>query len=110
MKNNIIYKILSFCIFFSISNIVFASDEKNFLSLKNNEVNLRQGPAKDYPIKLIYVKKYLPVAILDKSETWKKIRDFNSNTGWVHTSQLSKKKSAICKKNNSIIQKKPTFF
>ena len=35
-----------------------------FLSLKNNEVNLRQGPSFEYPIKLIYKKKYLPVIII----------------------------------------------
>ena len=81
-----------------------------FLTLKNNEVNLRQGPSFEYPIKLIYKKKYLPVKILDKSETWRKIRDFDNNSGWIHTSQLSKKKTAICIKNNSMLCKKPTIF
>ena len=34
------------------------ADEDNFfLSLKKNEVNLRQGPSLEYPIKLIYKKK-----------------------------------------------------
>ena len=78
--------------------------------MKNNEVNLRQGPSFKYPIKLIYKKKYLPVIILDKSETWRKISDFENNSGWIHVSQLSKKKSAINIKNNSIIYKKPTIF
>ena len=82
----------------------------NFLSLKNNEVNLRQGPSFEYPIKFIYKKKYLPIEVLDESETWRKIRDFENNSGWIHTSQLSKKKTAICIKNNSVIYKKPTIF
>ena len=88
----------------------FANESKKFLSLKNNEVNLRQGPSFEYPIKFIYKKKYLPVEILDKSETWRKIKDFENNSGWIHASQLSKKKSAICKKNNSVLYKKPTIF
>jgi len=88
----------------------FAKESINFLSLKNNEVNLRQGPSFEYPIKFIYKKKYLPVEILDKSETWRKIKDFKNNSGWIHASQLSKKKSAICKKNNSVLYKKPTIF
>ena len=88
----------------------FANENINFLSLKNNEVNLRQGPSLEYPIKLIYKKKYLPVIILDKSETWRKIRDFENNTGWIHVSQLSKKKSAINIKDNSVIHKKPTIY
>ena len=108
-KYYLIILVLCFLILFFIPNS-FANESKNFLSLKNNKVNLRQGPSFEYPIKFVYKKKYLPVEILDKSETWKKIRDLNSNTGWIHTSQLSKKKSAICIKNNSILQKKPTLF
>ena len=88
----------------------FANENINFLSLKNNEVNLRQGPSFEYPIKLIYKKKYLPVIIIDKSETWRKIKDFENNSGWIHISQLSKKKTAINIKNNSVLYKKSTTF
>ena len=98
-----IFILLSFCSSFADENI-------NFLSLKNDEVNLRQGPSFEYPIKLAYKKKYLPVIILSKSETWRKIKDFENNTGWIHISQLSKKKSAINIKNNSILYKKPTIY
>ena len=94
---------------FSFSKSV-ASEFANFLSLKNNEVNLRQGPSFEYPIKLIYKKKYLPVEILDKFETWRKIIDFDNNSGWIHTSQLSKKKTAINIEENSLLFKKPTVY
>ena len=108
-KNYLIFLFLFFSILFFLPKS-FASEITNFLSLKKNEVNLRQGPSFKYPIKLIYKKKYLPVIILDKSETWRKIKDFENNSGWIHSSQLSKKKSAICKKNNSVLYKKPTIF
>ena len=87
-----------------------SNENLNFLSLKNTEVNLRQGPSFEYPIKLIYKKKYLPVIILDKSGTWRKIIDFKNNSGWIHISQLSKKKSAINTKNNSVLYKKSTIY
>ena len=88
----------------------FANENLIFLSLKNNEVNVRVGPSKEYPIKFTYNKKYFPVKILDKSGTWRKIIDFQNNSGWIHISQLSKKKSAINIKNNNIIYKKSTIF
>ena len=113
MKKNNKHYLIIFVLFFFILFYFpksFANESKNFLSLKNNEVNLRQGPSFEYPIKFIYKKKYLPVEILDKSETWRKIKDFKNNSGWIHASQLSKKKSAICKKNNSVLYKKPTIF
>jgi len=109
-KNNyFIFIILffSFLLFFSNIN---ANENKEFLTLKNIEVNLRQGPSFEYPIKLIYKKKYLPVIITDKLETWRQIKDFENNSGWIHISQLSKRKSGINIKNNSIIYKKPTIY
>ena len=113
MKKNSQKYLISLVLFFSILSFLpklFANEKINFLSLKNNEVNLRQGPSFKYPIKLTYNKKYLPVIILDKSETWRKIKDFENNSGWIHVSQLSKKNSAINIKNNSILFKKPTIY
>jgi len=108
-KNYLVFLITSLLVLFFFSKL-YASESKKFLSLKNNEVNLRQGPSFKYPIKLIYKKKYLPVLILDKSETWRKIKDFNNNYGWIHVSQLSKKKTALNFKNNSILYKNPTIY
>ena len=101
--------ILFFFFFLSFSNIS-ANEKKEFLTLKNIEVNLRQGPSFEYPIKLVYKKKYFPVIIIDKSETWRQIKDFENNSGWIHISQLSKRKSAINIKDNSIIYKKPSIY
>ena len=105
---------LSF-LFYFVSLIIFlpealSKDNLNFLSLKNNEVNLRQGPSFEYPIILIYKKKHLPVLILDKSHAWRKIKDFQNNVGWIHISQLSKKKSALNIKSNSLLYKNSTIY
>ena len=108
-KNYYTFLVLFFLINLFIQKSL-ASESVKFLSLKNNEVNVRVGPSKKYPVKFIYKKKYLPVEILDKSETWRKIKDFEKNSGWIHISQLSKKKSAINIKNNSILYKKPTIY
>jgi len=97
-------------VFFLFLTDVEANENKEFLTLKNDKVNLRLGPSFEYPIKLIYKKKYLPVEIIDKSEVWIKIKDFENNSGWIHISQLSKEKSGINIKNNSIIYKKPTIY
>ena len=99
-----------FIIFLFFFTNLFAKEDINFLSLKNNEVNLRQGPSFKHPVKLIYKKKYLPILILNKSETWRKTKDFENNSGWIHISQLSKKKSALNMKNNSVLYRKPTIY
>ena len=110
IKNKLYFFIL---VVFLLSNLLLpvkADDGIKFLTLKNDKVNLRQGPSFDYPIKLIYKKKYLPVIIINKSETWRQIKDHQSNSGWIHISQLSKRKSAINIKENSIVYKKPTIY
>ena len=95
-------------LFFFLTFETYAQNQ--FLSLKKNKVNVRYGPGFDYPIKFIYKKKYLPLLITDKLQSWRKIKDFENNSGWIHISQLSKKKSAININNNSIMYKKSTFY
>ena len=75
----------------SLSNLAIndlLAVEKKFLTLRNNKVNLRQGPSFQYPVKIFYNKKYLPVIIEDKSENFRKIRDHQNNSGWIHVSKL----------------------
>ena len=84
-----------FFIFFLFTFKSAYSKNEFFLTLRNDKVNLRQGPSFDYPIKIFYKKKFLPVLIQDKSDNFRKIRDHENNTGWIHISQLSKKKAAI---------------
>ena len=95
-------------IFLNLPN-VFAKDEY-FRTLRNEKVNLRQGPSFDYPIKIFYKKKFLPVLVQDKSDNFRKIRDHENNSGWIHISQLSKKKAAIVVGKDLIMFKSPTVF
>ena len=101
----IIYIALFFC--FLIQSL-FANEY--FLTLRNDKVNLRQGPSFEYPIKLFYKKKFLPVLIQDKFENFRKIRDHENNTGWIHISQLSKKKAAITIDDNVLVFNKSSIY
>ena len=86
------------------------AEESYYLTLRNDKVNLRQGPSLNYPIKLVYKKKFLPILIQDKSGNFRKVLDHENNTGWIHISQLSKKKAALSIQDGSIIYQKPSFF
>tara|TARA_B100001564_G_C20002597_1_gene386531 strand:- start:37 stop:477 length:441 start_codon:yes stop_codon:yes gene_type:complete len=96
-------------IFFYLSTNLFSSEEY-FLTLRNEKVNLRQGPSFEYPIKLFYKKKYLPVLVQDKSNNFMKIRDHENNSGWIHISQLSKKKAAITIDDDLILFSNSTIY
>ena len=98
-----------FLIFLFSFELVHAKDEY-FRTLRYEKVNLRQGPGKDYPIKIFYKKKFLPVIIQDSSDNFRKIRDHENNSGWIHISQLSKKKAAIVTDNDLIMFSSATIY
>ena len=95
-------------IFNYLSLNVFA-DERLYMSLKNDTVNVRFGPGLNYPIKYIYNKKNYPILVIDEIENFRKIIDHKKNTGWIHISQLKKNNSFISKKN-LILFSKPSNF
>tara|TARA_B100002051_G_C16174868_1_gene364510 strand:+ start:58 stop:510 length:453 start_codon:yes stop_codon:yes gene_type:complete len=104
-----ISRVLIFYVFIFGSFYCFA-EENYYLTLRNDEVNLRQGPSLNYPIKLVYKKKFLPILIKDKSENFRKVLDHENNSGWIHVSQLSKKKAALNIFDKSIIFQKPSIY
>ena len=101
--------ILLFCFILLPFQKVYSNNEY-FKTLRNDNVNLRQGPSFDYPIKIFYKKKFLPVLIQDRSDNFRKIRDHENNTGWIHISQLSKKKAAIVIDDNLILFNNSTIY
>ena len=101
--------LITFIIYFLIIFPIKFTFADEFVMLKNNKVNVRYGPSFDYPIKYIYLKKYLPIKVIDKKENFRRIIDHKHNSGWIHTSQLKKSSSVILTKNQFIFSK-PTKY
>ena len=100
---------ISFFILFLLVDYSYAESDY-YMTLRSDKVYLRGGPSFEYPIKLIYKKKFLPVLIIDKSYNFRKIIDHENNSGWIHISKLSKKKAALNNEDKSIIFKKPSEY
>lgn len=78
-----------------------------FVSFKSSEVNMRSGPGTDYPITWVYKRKHLPVEIVEEYENWRKIKDFQGNTGWVFKAMIQGERSAMIKKGLEPLYKRP---
>ena len=101
--------LITFIIYFIFIFPIKFTFADEFVMLKNNKVNVRYGPSFDYPIKYIYLKKYLPIKVIDKKENFRRIIDHKHNSGWIHTSQLKKSSSVILTEKQFIFSK-PTKF
>ena len=66
-----------------------------FVSLRSEEVNLRTGPGVRYPVEWVFVRRQMPVEILQEFETWRRIRDRDGTEGWVHQSMLTGRRAAV---------------
>ena len=66
-----------------------------YVSLKSNDANIRVGPSKKYPIVLKYTIKNYPLKVLEEYEEWRRVEDFKQNTGWIHKSLITGKRTGI---------------
>ena len=78
-----------------------------FASLRSDEVNVRTGPGTRYPVDWMFKRKAMPVEIVAEFENWRKIRDWQGASGWVHQSLLSGKRSFIIARKAAVVHKTP---
>jgi SH3-like domain-containing protein len=66
-----------------------------FVSLKSTKANMRVGPGSKYKVEWLYMRKGLPMEIIQEFDNWRKVRDAEGNEGWMLHSLLSGKRTAI---------------
>ena len=59
-----------------------------FVSLRRDEVNVRFGPGKQYPINWVFTRRGIPVEIIAEFGNWRKIRDYEGVEGWINAGLL----------------------
>lgn len=66
-----------------------------FVSLRSEEVNLRTGPGVRYPVEWVFLRRQMPVEIVQEFENWRRVRDREGTEGWVHQSMLTGRRTAV---------------
>lgn len=64
-------------------------------TLRYDEVRMRVGPSKEYPIEWVYRRKGLPVKVIRVREGWRLVEDPDGEQGWVSRSQLEPERGAM---------------
>ncbi len=69
--------------FFLSSSLSFAQT----VSVKKDNVNVRSGPGKSFPVSMELFKGY-PLKVLETKGDWQKISDFENDSGWIYSPLL----------------------
>lgn len=77
-------------------------------SLKSEDVNLRKGPGTRYPIEWVYRRHDLPVQIEREYDVWRLVEDQDGVKGWVHTANLTGRRSFVVKGSERVLHRSGT--
>jgi SH3-like domain-containing protein len=66
-----------------------------FASLKSDKVQLHHGPGAEFPVAWVFRRAGLPVEITRETDAWSEVRDAEGTTGWVWTTALSRRRTAL---------------
>ncbi len=72
-----------------------AAPVPRFVSLRADEVNMRAGPGVRYPVEWVYKRRGLPVKVVETYDNWRKVKDAEGTTGWIHVSMLSGRRTGL---------------
>ncbi len=78
-----------------------------FVTFRAPAANLRTGPGKRYPIDWVIAAKGWPVEVIAEVDQWRKVRDWDGDTGWVNRIMLSGKRSVLVKTDNAKLRDDP---
>jgi len=77
-----------------------------FVSIKFNKANLRSGPGSEYPVLWQYRQIGLPLLVDAEFGIWRKVRDSEGTTGWMHGAGLSLRRMAFIHESMTKIYKR----
>lgn len=73
-----------------------------FASLASNEVNIRSGPGKNYPIQWVYERKGYPVEIDREFEGWRRVTMIDGTRGWVFRGLISSMRTVLIEADENV--------
>ncbi len=97
MVNKFFSSILVLIAVILLSSTVVSAE---MVSISGDDVNLRSGPGTTYGVKWRYGSGF-PLRVLEKKGEWLKVEDFESDTGWLHRSLVTKAGHMIVKANRN---------
>ncbi|MDR9395380.1 MAG: SH3 domain-containing protein [Roseovarius sp.] len=78
-----------------------------YVSMKADEANVRRGPSMTHRIDWIFQRRDLPLKITAEHGHWRRVRDRDGASGWVHYSLLSGVRTALVEADMLDLRRNP---
>jgi SH3-like domain-containing protein len=78
-----------------------------FVSLGASVANLRLGPGADDAVVAVYRRQGLPLKVVDEEDNWRQVEDYEGERGWIHSSLLSGRRTAIVVEGDMVLRRAP---
>lgn len=82
-------------------------DLPRFVSLKASKAYIRRGPGLTHRIDWVFLRRGMPLEIVAEHDQWRKVRDVDDATGWIHHSLLRGARSAVVTVERGTFRKDP---
>ncbi len=77
------------------------------MTVKADKANVRSGPSAKSQL-LWQVERYHPVLVVERKGAWCRIKDFEGDHGWIHSSLLDKTAAVIVRANRCNVRSEPS--
>ncbi len=105
---SIVLTILVFAMAASAPPLAAKAKTPRFASTRSDRTNVRAGPGLKYPIRWVYRRRGLPLEIRRDYGHWRYVRDTRGDSGWIHRSTLSGRRTVIVMGRVRILRAKPS--
>ncbi len=77
-------------------------------SIAKSEAVMRVGPSRNFPANWVYLRRNLPVRVIEVYPDWRKVEDPDGTTGWMHVRLLKDEQTGIVKGGETAMRDKPS--
>lgn len=115
-------RVLSLCLLIalplSLASVAHAADDPKrgpvtnlplprFVSLKSDKANVRRGPSLSHRIDWVFVERGYPLEVIAEYGHWRRVRDIEGATGWLHYSLISGVRTALVSRDSIDLFSRP---
>lgn len=79
-----------------------AAEVPHYVSIRRDEAFLREGPSYSHKVLWIYRRRFYPMRVIGSFDAWRRVKDVDGTSGWMHHTQLSDARSVLVRGKSAL--------